>query len=556
MEVKEFMKEWRIWVLLIALGISTLWIGPSYEQRNGEVVMTTNLEERTGIQFSGGTRMLLDPQTNATGQELNDVATDVKDILGLRISASDAVSDAQVRVVDLGDGDYKIQLQTANTNQTELRKLIQQQGSFEARMPLNVVDETNLTVNYQDRTDLNFGKQGQNVTVSRISDSGQESLGEYEPGQRFTAANTEFVYKSATNDSSSLEVVAYAGDDIMQVNWNERRTRGSGNQFRTSFPIELEKGAAMDTGLIFSNYLPSISTSESQLTLENGSAAMLRLYVDGEIRNSLTVASELGQEPYSTRSSISATGESPSASRDSARELQTILKSGALPVPIQIESVSNISAALGSQFMKASILSIIASLVAVGFLVFVRYDDFRYALPIVLTGASEVYILFGFWSWFTQLGSISLSAIAGVIAAVGTGVDDQIIITDESGKEQIRSVAERMKRAFFVIFTSAASTIGAMFPILSAGTASTLIGISGASLIGYAFYSKRTNYSFVAIGSMALAVSIVTSAVGPSSAALQSIHGFAATAILGILIGITITRPAYSKYVEYIEKDK
>ncbi|QKQ98783.1 hypothetical protein GKQ38_04640 [Candidatus Nanohaloarchaea archaeon] len=555
MEVKEFMKEWRVWVLLLALGISTLWIGPSYETRNGEVVLTTQLEDRTGIQFSGGTRMLLTPQTNATGQELQDIATDVKDVLGLRIATS-SIADAQVRVVDLGDGNYKLQLQTANTNQTKLKELIKQQGSFEARMPLYVRDAENITVNYQNRTVLQFDKQEQNISVSRFSDTGEVKIAEYQPGTTFIAADTTFIYKNSTEAVSKLEIVAYTGEDILEVSWNERRTRGSGNQFRTSFPIQLQRSAAMDTGLIFSNYLPSITGDNSQLVLENGSAARLRLYVDSELRNALTVAAGLGEEPYSTTSSISAVGSTPSEARDNAKELQTILKSGKLPVPLKIESVSRISAALGSQFMLASILSIIGSLVAVGALVFVRYDDIRYALPIVLTGASEVYILLGFWSWFTQLGSISLSAIAGIIAAVGTGVDDQIIITDESGKEQVRSVSERMKRAFFVIFTSAASTIGAMFPILSAGTASTLIGIAGAGLIGYAFYSRNTNYSYVAIGSLALAMSVVTSAVGPSSAALQTIHGFAATTILGILIGITVTRPAYSKYVEYIEKDK
>ncbi|MFB6193142.1 MAG: hypothetical protein ABEK00_02725, partial [Candidatus Nanohaloarchaea archaeon] len=552
MDLKEFMKEWRIWVLLIALGISTLWIGPSYDTRNGQVVLTTNLENRTGIQFSGGTRMLLTPQTNVTGENLSQVATDIKDVLGLRIATSD-IGDAQVRVVDLGDGNYKVQLVTANTNQTKLRDLIKQQGNFEARMPFNVRDQKNITVNYQDPSVLKFEKSGRNVSVYRNTDSGREDLGEYSPGQRFTVAETDFIYRNATESVSRLEIVAYTGEGILQVNWNERRTRSSGDQLRTSFPIQLKKEAAMDTGLIFHNYLPSITTQGSQLVFDNGSAAMLRLYVDGELRNSLTVAAGLGEKPYSIRSSISASGKTPEEARESAKELQTILKSGALPVPIEVSSVSRISAAYGSQFMKASILSILGSLVAVGLLVFVRYDDIRYALPIVLTGASEVYILLGFWSWFTQLGSISLSAIAGIIAAVGTGVDDQIIITDESGREQVRSVSERMKRAFFVIFTSAASTIGAMFPILGAGMASTLIGIAGVSLIGYALYSRRTNYSYVLVGSMALAVSIVTSIIGPSSAALQTIHGFAATTILGILIGISVTRPAYSKYVEYLE---
>jgi preprotein translocase subunit SecD len=202
--------------------------------------------------------------------------------------------------------------------------------------------------------------------------------------------------------------------------------------------------------------------------------------------------------------------------------------------------------------MSAAIISIIGSLIAVGVIVFIRYRDPRVVVPLVLTGASEVYILLG--AYFTTAGTLSLSAVAGIIAAVGTGVDDQIIITDESGKESLGGWQKKMKRAFFVIFTSAASTIGAMAPILAPGAISSLIGIAGASLIGYTLYKRGTHRHYIGIGVFAVLVSAFTSSLGPSGAALSTIHEFAQTTILGILVGIAITRPAYAKTIEKIKK--
>lgn len=201
--------------------------------------------------------------------------------------------------------------------------------------------------------------------------------------------------------------------------------------------------------------------------------------------------------------------------------------------------------------MTAAIISIIASLVAVGGLIYLRYDDPRLVLPIVVTGASEVYILLGVF--FSTFITLDLASIAGIIAAVGTGVDDQIIITDESGRDKIRDWSKRLKRAFFVIFTSAASTIGAMMPIVSPSVSNLAIGAAGIGLISYDLYTRRTQPHHLLLGALAVAVSAVAFTLNPSAFALQSVRGFAITTILGVSVGITITRPAYAKFLEYLE---
>jgi preprotein translocase subunit SecD len=155
--------------------------------------------------------------------------------------------------------------------------------------------------------------------------------------------------------------------------------------------------------------------------------------------------------------------------------------------------------------------------------------------------------------WFSTVATLDLASIAGIIAAVGTGVDDQIIITDESGRNKIRDWSKRLKRAFFVIFTSAASTIGAMVPLVSPELSTLAVGAAGLGLIGYTLQGRGKNPHYLAIGGLALAVSVIGLGLSPSAFALQAVQGFAITTILGILVGITITRPAYAKILEHLK---
>ncbi len=103
--------------------------------------------------------------------------------------------------------------------------------------------------------------------------------------------------------------------------------------------------------------------------------------------------------------------------------------------------------------------------------------------------------------------NIDMAAIAGILVAIGTGVDDQIVITDETLKGETATVynwKEKVKRAFLIIMLAYLTVVVAMIPLIFAG----------AGLL----------------------------------------KGFAITTIIGVTIGIFITRPAYSAFVEIILK--
>jgi len=184
--------------------------------------------------------------------------------------------------------------------------------------------------------------------------------------------------------------------------------------------------------------------------------------------------------------------------------LQTVMITGSLPFKLKIEKLDGISPIFGGDFIKNALKVGFFALMAVGVVIYIRYRVFKVVIPVLLTMFSEIVIIVGliallgeFFAW-----RLDIVGIAGLIAAVGTGVDDQIVIIDEvlKGKEKVYNWKERIKRAFFIIFAAYATTLAAMIPLINAG----------AGLI----------------------------------------RGFALTIIFGITIGVFLTRPAFASLVE------
>lgn len=188
--------------------------------------------------------------------------------------------------------------------------------------------------------------------------------------------------------------------------------------------------------------------------------------------------------------------------KDEARRIETILRSGALPIKVDIVGSYGVSAALGEDFAKSAILAGMLALVGVFTVVYLRYREPIVVLPIITTGFSEVLIVLGVASLINW--NIDLPAIAGIIAVVGTGVDNQIVILDEILLEKERSIRYRIKSAFFIVIGSWMTLVAAMLPLFIVGMA--------------------------------------------------ALKGFAVTTIIGATAGVFITRPAYAKILEYLMK--
>ena len=241
----------------------------------------------------------------------------------------------------------------------------------------------------------------------------------------------------------------------------------------------------------------------------------LAMLLDDVVIYSAPLSSDLANE-LKTRpvyNLIAETGEGEDGRR-AAKELIIHLKAGALPVPVEIIGSGEVPAPLGEKFRREAALAAALAFMLVALVVYVRYRNGRIVLPMLMTLICEVIIILGFAAatgW-----QLDLPSVAGIIAVIGTGVDQLVIITDEvlsgaaatpptqkkKGKTPVKVYLRRVAEAFNIIFASAATTAVAM-----------------------------------------LALALM---------ALGTLRGFAIITIVGILIGVLITRPAYARIIQEI----
>lgn len=246
------------------------------------------------------------------------------------------------------------------------------------------------------------------------------------------------------------------------------------------------------------------------------------MYLDNQLITSPLINENVATGVPQTEVAITGGNNTKEEAMTEARNIQIILQSGALPVQVSIAGISSVSAELGDQFREGALIAGLFAVIVVSIIIFIRYRNPLLVIPIIFTSLAELLLILGVASVIHW--SIDLPAIAGIIAAIGTGVDDQIIITDESlkgknsenkkssqrsrrSRKGSASLRIRIKGAFFIVFAAAATLIAAMLPLAYVGF------IRGAAGIGF-------------------------------------LSGFAFTTIIGILIGIFITRPVYAKFIE------
>ncbi|MCK8517624.1 preprotein translocase subunit SecD [Methanoculleus sp. 7T] len=209
------------------------------------------------------------------------------------------------------------------------------------------------------------------------------------------------------------------------------------------------------------------------------------------------LAGELRSGPVRSLSATTGTGD---GGLEDAMTLEIHLRAGALPVKVNVVGSGSVPAALGEHFKTMVVLAGLLALLTVGVVVYYRYREASIVLPMLAINLSEIIILLGIARFIQQL---DLASIAGLIAVVGTGIDQLVIITDE---------------------------------VLHEGR------VPSPNL-----YMKRYGRAF---GIIAVAAATVTIAMLPLALMdLSTLRGFAIITILGVLIGILVTRPAYGKII-------
>lgn len=118
---------------------------------------------------------------------------------------------------------------------------------------------------------------------------------------------------------------------------------------------------------------------------------------------------------------------------ESAQRLANLLKSGALPIKLQLISSSQVSATLGKQALDQGLIAGIAGFLVVALFLLAFYR----VLGVIAVGALLVYAVFFFALIKLIPITLTLPGIAGLILTIGVAADANIVIF-ERVKEELR----------------------------------------------------------------------------------------------------------------------
>lgn len=169
----------------------------------------------------------------------------------------------------------------------------------------------------------------------------------------------------------------------------------------------------------------------------------------------------------------------------SAQDLASVLRFGALPVELKTQQVQTVSATIGSDVLKAGLISGLLGLglVAIYLLVYYRLAAL---VTIIGLGLSAV-MLWSIIAWFgAKLGlALTLGGVVGLIVSIGVAGDSSIVYFEnvkemhQSGRKLTTSVERAYKGAFSTVIKA---------DIVSLIAAGLLYWLTVGAVRGFAFY--------------------------------------------------------------------
>jgi preprotein translocase subunit SecD len=164
-------------------------------------------------------------------------------------------------------------------------------------------------------------------------------------------------------------------------------------------------------------------------SLPSGEPGLLAIALDEDVQSAPTV-----QDPiYGGQVSISNSGLPEGMPEDEARQLETVLNTGALPVNMEVISQTTVGPTLGLSSLRSGLL---AALVGFGLVLLLLVSIYR-ALGVVAALALLIYA-FLLWGLIVIIPiTVTLPGIAGIVLSVGVAADANVVIFERI-KEEVR----------------------------------------------------------------------------------------------------------------------
>jgi len=158
-------------------------------------------------------------------------------------------------------------------------------------------------------------------------------------------------------------------------------------------------------------------------------------------------------------------------SLEEAKDLEIVLKAGALPAPVRITEERSVGPSLGADYIRAGIQSLAWAFFAVSVFMLVYYKKAGIAADIALV--LNILIVLSVLAGFNA--SLSLPGIAGIVLTIGMAVDANVLIYERireelaEGKGVLSAVTQGYDRAFSSILDSHVTTLSAAFLLYTYG---------------------------------------------------------------------------------------
>ncbi|WP_255170508.1 preprotein translocase subunit SecD [Natrononativus amylolyticus] len=529
MSVKAFLSEyWRVILLVVFVtaAVAALFVpggiiaddslaGQADDAENETVDESlTNLQY--GLGLDGGTRISapvvgmtaenleIDPEREAEVEQTlyEELELETGDAL-VRFDGESGLSTAEVFDDDVTEEEFAAALQEAGVDADE--------GDVRSGVTQDTRDEIIQTIEMKiNEAGLSGGSVSQSSTV------GGEYFIVVEVPDR-----TPSELRSLLSERGIVEVVAHhpdgeggqANETVLEEDDFDTIDAATYNE-RTGHhvPVSIASNSAPEyqQRMIDLGFVDNPGQCDYENPEMEGQNYCLLTVVDGEVVDAHSMGADLAQTMGSGQWADDPTFIMGAPSQQEAQSLSINLQAGSLRAPLDFDrdQTFSLQPALADQFKTYSLFIGVLSVLTVSGMVYLRYTDVRVAAPMVVTALAEVVILLGFAALIRM--PLDLSHVAGFIAVVGTGVDDLIIIADEVMSEgdvnSQRVFESRFRKAFWVIGAAAATTILAMSPL--------------------------------------------------AVLSLGDLRGFAIITILGVLVGVLITRPAYGDILRLLMTDK
>ena len=143
-----------------------------------------------------------------------------------------------------------------------------------------------------------------------------------------------------------------------------------------------------------------------------------------------------------------------------AQELATLLKSGALPVKLQVERQKTVGADIGADGVAAGKLASMIGFIAVIVYMVVSYGRFGLAANVALI--TNLILIMGALSLFQA--TLTLPGIAGIVLTIGMAVDANVLVFERireeqaMGKNPFQSMEQGYGQAFSTIIDANITT--------------------------------------------------------------------------------------------------